>query len=119
MQNPKKLLVTARARELAVLTYRATQALPRDERFGLTSQMRRAAVSIGSNIAEGCGRQSDTAFAAFLHYALGSANELEFQLGISLDLAFLPVAECEILASRIIEMKKMLSRLIVSVSRKG
>ncbi len=77
MQNPDNLQVTRKARELAVETYRCTASFPRDERFGLTAQMRRAAVSIGSNISEGCGRGGNRELVAFLHYALGSASELD------------------------------------------
>jgi four helix bundle protein len=67
MQNPKNLLVTTKAIELAVSVYQATSRFSPSERYGLTSQMRRAAVSIGSNIAEGCGRRGDKELIAFLH----------------------------------------------------
>ena len=89
MQNPANLRVTARARALASSVYRATGDFPLGERFGLTAQMRRAAVSIGSNIAEGCGRSGDKEFVHFLHIALGSVSELEFQAIVASDLELL------------------------------
>ena len=79
MQNPMNLQVTALARTLAGEVYCATAGFPERERFGLTVHMRRSAVSIGSNISEGCGRGGDREFVQFLHVALGSATELEFQ----------------------------------------
>src|SRR5262245_50817377 len=88
MRDPYKLKVVPAARQLAVAVYRTTRDFPREERFGLTSQIRRSAISIGSNIIEGCHRQGNRAFLAFLHQALGSAAELEFQLGIAVDLRF-------------------------------
>ncbi|MEK7693613.1 MAG: four helix bundle protein [Chloroflexota bacterium] len=69
--------------------YEATRAFPKDELYGLTSQLRRCSSSIPSNIVEGCGRSSNAELAKFLHYALGSANELEYQLLLSRDLGFL------------------------------
>ncbi|MDB4916164.1 MAG: four helix bundle protein [Gemmatimonadetes bacterium] len=79
MRNPYKLRLTETAFGIAELTYRATADFPSDERFGLVSQMRRASVSIGSNIAEGCGRNSDRQLVNFLQYSSGSASELDFQ----------------------------------------
>jgi four helix bundle protein len=115
MQNPKNLQVTSRAMSLAKETYLLTNAFPRNEQFGLTSQMRRAAVSIGSNIAEGCGRGSDREFRAFLHIALGSASELEFQLELARELRFTTLETSAAAASLVQEVKRMLSRLIVAV----
>ncbi|NUO40184.1 MAG: four helix bundle protein [Gemmatimonadaceae bacterium] len=79
MQSPSNLEVTALARSLAAALYRSTSTFPDSERFGLTARMRRAAISIGSDISEGCGRNGPRDFARFLHMALGSASELEFQ----------------------------------------
>src|SRR4051812_29332706 len=86
MQSAKNLHVYAKALELAKTVYLLTGAFPGEERFGLTSQMRRAAVSIGSNIAEGCGRRGDKELMGYLHIALGSASELEFQCELSAEL---------------------------------
>jgi four helix bundle protein len=79
MQNPDKLRVSHDALELADLLYDFTATFPREERFGLTAQMRRAVLSIGSNIFEGCGRQSNRSLVAFLYNAHGSTGELVFQ----------------------------------------
>jgi four helix bundle protein len=79
MQNPENLRVSRAAEDLADLVYDFTAGFPRDERFGLTSQMRRAAISVGSNIYEGCSRKGNKALVAFLYIAHGSAGELVFQ----------------------------------------
>ena len=118
MQNPGKLRVTTCARELVAELYRATNHFPVNERFGLTAQMRRAAVSIGSNIAEGCGRSGERELIHFLHIALGSASELEFQLLVSVDLALLSESEAAPLLTRICDLKRMLAGLIKSLRRK-
>ncbi|MEO8623565.1 MAG: four helix bundle protein [bacterium] len=86
MRNPYKLRVTETAFSVADLTYRATAQFPSTERFGLVAQMRRAAVSIGSNIAEGCGRCTDAQLVNFLQYSSGSASELEFQARLAMRL---------------------------------
>lgn len=76
-----------RARRLVVDVYRITEGFPSDERFGLTRELRRTAVSIGSNIAEGSGRSTDRDFARFIDIAIGSVREVRFQLDLALDLA--------------------------------
>ena len=86
MRNPAKLRVLAEARDLAIETYAMTARFPNAERFGLTAQMRRAAVSVGSNIVEGCHRAGNRAFLMFLHNALGSAAELQYQVELALQL---------------------------------
>ena len=88
MRNPYKLRVMESAFAIAARTYEATAEFPPTERFGLVTQMRRAAVSIGSNIAEGCGRSTDAQFVNFLNYASGSASELEFQARLAIRLRF-------------------------------
>ena len=97
---------------LATDVYRVTRGFPSAERFGLTAQMRRAAVSIGSNIAEGCGRSGDRELVRFLQIALGSASELEFQSQIAADLGLLTGDAASPLLLEISRAKKMLSRLI-------
>ncbi|HVA58154.1 MAG: four helix bundle protein [Gemmatimonadaceae bacterium] len=118
MQNPRNLKVTNEAMALAVLTYRVTTAFPASERFGLSSQMRRAAVSVGSNIAEGCGRSGNAARLSFLHIALGSATELEFQLALALRLGLGRPADFPALSSQSSRVKGMLTRLIVALRRR-
>src|SRR4029453_8668187 len=88
MRDPMRLRVTPAAEEVAVLTYHATKPFPVEERYGMTAQMRSAAISIGSNICEGCGVSGDRAFIPFLHHALGSASELEFQCRVSIRLKY-------------------------------
>ena len=88
MKNPDRLRIMRQAEDLAVRVYAVTAGFPSGERFGIVAQMRRAAVSIGSNIAEGCGRGTDRAFVAFLWNSLGSTRELEFQLRLSRRLGY-------------------------------
>lgn len=104
--------------ELAVLTYRATSAFPPGQRFGLTAQMQRAAVSVGSNIAEGCGRAGNAALVSFLQIALGSATELEFQIGLATRLEFGRPPDLAALRTQSDRVKGMLVRLIVSLRGK-
>ncbi len=88
MRNYKDLIIWQRSMDLAVQCYRATESFPRSERFGLTSQIQRSAVSMPSNIAEGCGRDTPRDFANFLRYAYGSGCELETQVEIALMLEY-------------------------------
>ena len=119
MRDPVKLRVLAEARELVFATYAATARFPNDERFGLTAQMRRAAVSIGSNIVEGCHRAGNRAVIVFLHNALGSAAELQFQIELALPLRFGEQVELEALHKRATACKKMLSLLIARLRLRG
>ncbi len=123
MQDFRKLKVWQRAHDVTLLCYSLTRSFPKEELFGLTSQMRRASVSIGSNIAEGCGRQSNADFARLLHFAQGSASELEYQCLLSHDLGLLTKDEHRKIESGVVEVKKMLSALLKSVTprstRKG
>jgi len=97
---------------LAVAVYAVTALFPREERFGLTSQLRRAATSAPSNIAEGCGRGTDADFRRFLRIAVGSACELEYHLQLARDLDLLTVESHTALSATCIEVKRMLSSLI-------
>jgi four helix bundle protein len=90
MGNFRELAVWKRAHDLALGVYHCTNSFPNRERFGLAAQLRRAAVSIVSNIAEGAGRQSDRELARFLRIARGSVRELECQLLLSRDLGYMP-----------------------------
>ena len=80
MSDYRKLVVWEKAHKLVLEVYRVTMTFPKEELFGLTSQIRRASASIPANIAEGSGRGSDAEMARFLHIALGSASELEYHL---------------------------------------
>jgi len=97
--------------------YVATKAFPKEELFGIVSQMRRAAVSIPSNIAEGYGRLYDKETVKFLSNALGSASELETQLIISKDLGYLSIEDFQKLTNQIEEIIRMLSALIKSANQ--
>ena len=111
MQNARKLVVYNEARELAVAVYRLTSALPIEERFGLAQQLRRAAVSVGSNIAEGCGRKGSRALIPFLYYAIGSTKELEFQVELTVALGYCASAEADVVLERVLRTRRMLIRL--------
>jgi four helix bundle protein len=117
MRDAYRLRVTTAAEDLAVLTYVVTGHFPPDERFGLIAQMRKAAVSVGSNICEGCGRETDRAFLPFLHHALGSTGELEFQSALSRRLRFGVDSEVAALLEESRAMKRQLSSLITTVKR--
>ena len=119
MQNAHKLAVYREARELAVAVYRLTADFPASERFGMVQQMRRAAVSVGSNIAEGCGRKGSRALLPFLHYAIGSINELAFQLEIAVALGHCTTERCEVVLADLIRTRRMLIRLAVVVAKRS
>ena len=92
--------------------YRASKSFPRDEMYGLTSQMRRASVSIGANIAEGTCRRGDVDFARFLQIAVGSASEVEYHLLLARDLNLLALADYQRLSEEAVEVKRMLASLM-------
>src|SRR3954468_1636561 len=109
MKDFRDLQVWAKAHALALEVYRASVGFPKDEIYGLRSQLRRAAVSIGANIAEGCGRGTDREFARFLQMAMGSASEVEYLLLLSSDLGFVSAASQPLLCERVQEIKRMLA----------
>lgn len=111
MHNYKELKVWEKAVNLAVDIYKSTEVLPPDERFGITSQIRRCAVSIGSNIAEGAGRNTKGEFNQFLGIAYGSSCELETQLIIAEKLNFIKKKEIEKLSLELVEIQKMIYNL--------
>ena len=115
MKDFKDLKVWKRSHDLTLSVYKATATFPREELYGLTSQIRRASASIPTNIAEGCGRNTDNELARFLEIAMGSASELEYLLRLSNDLNFLDKAKSDELDTAVIEIKKMLASLIVKI----
>jgi four helix bundle protein len=115
MQDFRRLDVWRLAHELTLETFRATGGLPPTERYGLSAQMRSAAVSIESNIAEGCGRGSNRDLARFLHIAAGSANELDCQIQIALDLGYLAKENADDLSAKRRRVKQMLTSLLSRV----
>lgn len=110
MRDPQRLLVAQRAVGLAVDVYRLTDGFPPSERFGLSTQMRRAAVSIGSNIAEGCGRPGNRDFLRFLYIARASATELAFQNMLAAELGFGSAACRESVREGVDHVQRMLNR---------
>src|SRR5437763_12611864 len=110
-QNYKDLIVWQKGIELAKRIYGLTRVFPREEKFGLTSQMRRAAVSIPSNIAEGQARRTTPEFIQFISHAEGSAAELDTQLLISVELGYCQPVIAERPLSLILELRKMLNAL--------
>jgi four helix bundle protein len=97
---------------LVLDVYRGSAGFPSEQRFGLTSQLRRAGVSIPANIAEGCGRRTDDDFARFLDYAMGSASEVEYHLLLARDLGFLGMDAHDHLHALTTEVKRMLASLL-------
>ncbi len=112
MQDFKKLLVWKKAHELTLGVYEITKAFPSEETFGLKGQMRRASASIGINIAEGCGRSSQTELRRYLRVAQGSASELEYEVLLARDLGLIEENDFEHLSTRTIEIKRMATALI-------
>ncbi len=112
MQNFRDLKVWRKAHDVALSVYKMSDGFPSAERYGITSQMRRAAFSVPSNIAEGCGRSSGADFARFLDIAFGSASELEYLLLLAVDLGILEPAVYDAILAELQEVKRMLTALI-------
>lgn len=112
MNNYKELKVWQKSMELAEEVYKITSNFPNDEKFGLISQIRRSAISIPSNIAEGAGRNSKKEFRNFLGIANGSSNELNTQLLLSIKIGFVQENNLELALSLMNEVQKMLFSLI-------
>ena len=112
MQDFRKLNVWRKAHEMALWVYKATLPFPREEMYGLTSQLRRAASSVPANIAEGCGCSGDREFAHFLRIALRSASETEYHLLLARDLGYLDDGNYESSTDRVTEVKRMLTGLV-------
>ena len=115
MKDFKELKVWAKAHELTVAIYSLTRTFPKDEIYGLTSEVRRLAASIGANIAEGCGRRSDGEFCRFLQIARGSASETEYHLLLAKDLRFISESEYHSTEQQILEVQRMLTSLVQRV----
>jgi len=116
VRNYRDLIVWQRAKQFAVEIYRLTESFPQPERYSLTDQIRRAAVSIPSNIAEGHIRRSDKIFAHHLDIALGSAAEVDTQLEIALEVSYLQNRSYEPLVQELQEIMMMLRGLLNTVS---
>jgi four helix bundle protein len=116
MKNFRDLRVWAKAHELTLAIYQRTHAFPKEEMYGVTSQLRRASASIGANIAEGCGRRSDAEMRRFVQIARGSANEVEYHLLLARDLDFLTADEHKDLEGKVFEIQRMLASLVQSLN---
>ena len=112
MKDFRKLNVWQKAHQLVLQIYKSTKNYPKGELYGLTSQIRRSAVSIPANIAEGCGRDSDSELKRFCIISLSSASELEYHLLLSNDLGYISNAEYENLTNNLAEIKRMLGGFI-------
>jgi four helix bundle protein len=118
LKNYKELKVWQRSYQLCLEIYRTTKEFPKEERYGLTSQIRRATVSVHSNIAEGYGRKTTPEYIQFLYIAYGSSCELETQILLSGSLGYITAGKLEILLEGIGEIERMLKALIKSLERK-
>ena len=112
MKDFHELKVWQKAHQLTLEVYRITAAFPREELYGLTSQIRRACSSIAANLAEGCGRNGDMEFARFCSMAMGSASELEYHLLLAKDLKLIKPVDYQELDQRATELKRMLTALM-------
>jgi len=112
MRDHKKLKAFQLADELALVIYKITRLFPKEELFGLTSQMRRAAVSVPSNIVEGCARESQSEYLRFLEIAFGSLRELHYQFELSGKLGYLENSRDCKYEMKIVETEKVLSALL-------
>jgi len=105
------------ADEVAVWVYSATASFPKEELYGLTAQMRRAAVSVPSNIVEGCARESEADYLRFLTISFGSLRELHYQIGLSRRLRFLGDETASAIELKVVEAEKILNGLIRALRR--
>jgi four helix bundle protein len=112
VRDHTKLRAFELADEVAMLVYQITAEFPKEELFGLTSQIRRAAVSVASNIVEGCARDSEADYLRFLNIAFGSLRELHYQLNLSKRLGFLPNEDSSLIEPKVVETEKVLNGLI-------
>lgn len=119
MRDFRGLKVWERAHRIVIDVYKLTTDFPAHEQYGLVSQLRRAAVSIPANIAEGCGRNSQKELHRFLEMALGSANELEYLFHLSKELGYTEKKAIDSMTNQIVEIKRMLTGLNKRLCLKG
>jgi len=112
MKDFRQLKVWEEAHKVTLATYKATEKFPKQELYGLTSQIQRAAVSIPTNIAEGCGKNSDVELIHYLIIAMGSSSELEYLLLLAHDLGYLADEKHLELSTNLVKTRKMLNALI-------
>ena len=119
MRDFHQLSVWQKSHQFTLDVYALTRAYPKEELFGLTSQIRRSSSSIATNIAEGCGRGSDADFGRFLQMAMGSASESEYQILLSFDLNYIDENQYKQMNAKVTEIKRMLSSLITKTKAKS
>ncbi len=112
MKDFRDLTVWSKAHQLTLAAYKATAGFPKEELYGLTSQIRRSCASIPANIAEGCGKAGDVEFARYLQIAMGSASEVEYHLLLARDLGLLTDTGYSALNDEVTQVKRMLASLI-------
>lgn len=117
MKNYKDLIVWKKAHAFVLTAYKASKSFPKEEQYNLTNQLRRAATSIPTNLAEGCGRFTQRDFASYLQNALGSTLEVEYLVFLSFELGYLDLKTFEKLDSDINEVKAMLISLLIKVRK--
>ena len=117
MRDHTKLRAFEIADEVAIIIYQVTRDFPKEELYGLTSQMRRAAVSVPSNIVEGCARESQNEYLRFLEIAFGSLRELHYQFSLAKRLGYLRDDDISNYDSKIVETEKVLGALIRSLRK--
>lgn len=117
MRDFREIKVWGKAHKLTLEIYKATAAFPTDERYGLTSQLRRSSASIAANIAEGFGRGGNAELARFLQIAMGSASEVEYHVLLARDLNLLSKTIYDELGGRVVEVRRMLASLLLKVRR--
>ena len=115
MQDFRDLKVWEKSHQLVLRVYKVSAGFPKDELYGLTSQIRRSSASVPTNIAEGCGRGGNAELGRFLQIAMGSASEVEYQLLLSHDLGFMNSPQYNSLARQAVEIKRMLAVLLQRV----
>jgi four helix bundle protein len=117
LRNYKDLILWEKAHRLTLTVYKDTRTFPNDERFGLTSQMRRASASIAANLAEGCGRRSDGEMGRFIQIAMGSGAELSYHFLLARDLGLLRADVYKSLDSDLESIMRMMSSLSDKIRR--
>jgi four helix bundle protein len=115
MRNYRELEVWDKSHKLTIELYKRSRTFPKEELYGLTSQLRRAAVSIGANLAEGCGRTTGAELARFVRIAMGSASELDYHLLLCREFDFITAAEYERHSRELVRVRKMLFGLLKSI----
>jgi four helix bundle protein len=115
MRNYRDLQVWKKAHDLTLELYRVSQRFPREEMYGITGQLRRAAVSIGANLAEGYGRRTSNELARFVRVAMGSASELDYHILLCRDIGLMSSDDFSISTAKLTEVRKMLTSFLQSV----